>query len=91
MDYEPFEYKGYTLEVRPSYCNRIRHYSGYVNDSRVRDPHTDGYIGGFNARKVAVRLREVIDAGAVVKSDMCLKIRPRSSPCATVLPQHPKP
>ena len=74
MDYEPFEYKGYTLEMRPFYCNRIRHYSGYVNDSRVRDPHTDGYIGGFDARKVAVRLCEVIDVGAVVKSDTCLKI-----------------
>jgi hypothetical protein len=69
LDYEAFEYNGYTLEVRPSYCNRIPHYSGYANNSRVRDPHTDGYIGGFNARKVAVRLREVIDAGVVVKED----------------------
>ena len=51
--------------MRPSYCNRIRHYSGYVNDSRVRDPRTDGYIGGFDARKAAVRLCEVIDAGGV--------------------------
>jgi hypothetical protein len=83
LNYEPFEYKGYTLEVRPSYCNRIPHYSGYANNSRVRDPHTDGYIGGFDPRKVAVRLCEVIDAGARVKSDACLKIRPRSSRCAT--------
>ena len=66
MDYEPFEYKGYILEVRPSCCNRIRHYSGYVNDSGVRDPHIAGYIGGFDAHKVAVRLREVIDGGLLL-------------------------
>ena len=73
MDYQPFEYKGYTLEVRPSYRNRIPHYSGYVNDSRVRDPHIAGYIGGSDARKVAARLREVIDAGAIVKKDFFWK------------------
>ena len=75
MEDQLFEYKGHTLEVRTSYFNRIPYYSGYVDDSRICDPKSEGFIGGLDARKVARRLRTAVDANAILKSTRVMRRR----------------